>query len=104
MIELKTIKKNFIDNKIFLFNYNHNSFFEGLYRLVAIIISPAFIKLNPNFISFISLFLGFLALILSFFLTLKIKYLIIFAILFIISQVKLSNLHVIEILFFKNHA
>ena len=61
------IKKLIEENKIFFFNYNHNSFFEGFYRLSGILISPLFIKLSPNFISFLSLMCGFIGLILSIF-------------------------------------
>jgi len=67
MIIFKIYKKLFLKNKFFVFNYNHNSFFEGVYRLLAIIISPLFIKLNPNLISFFSLFLGFVAFYLNLF-------------------------------------
>ena len=49
------IKKLFKENKIFFFNYDYNSFFEGLYRLFGILVSPLFIKLNPNFFIFIEL-------------------------------------------------
>lgn len=75
---MKTIKKIFQENKLFFFNYNHNSFFEGIYRLSAILISPIFLKINPNFISIFSLLLGFIGLFFSFFLSLDINLVIIF--------------------------
>ena len=52
-------------NKIYLFDYSKNSFFEGVYRLLALIISPLLIWLNPNIISILSLLSGFLGLILA---------------------------------------
>jgi len=57
---LKNLKKN---NKVFFFNYKKNSFFEGLYRYLAIFLSPILINLNPNIISYTSLILGFIGLI-----------------------------------------
>jgi phosphatidylserine synthase len=75
---MKIIKKIFQENKLFFFNYNHNSFFEGMYRLFAILISPIFIKFNPNLISFLSLFIGFIGLFFSTFLSLDIRLIIIF--------------------------
>ena len=52
-------------NKIHLFDYTKNSFFEGIYRFLALIISPFLIQLNPNFISTLSLLSGLMALILA---------------------------------------
>ena len=75
---MKTYKKILQENKLFFFNYNHNSFFEGIYRLLAILISPIFLKINPNLISICSLLLGFIGLFLSFFLSLDINLVIIF--------------------------
>ena len=75
---MKLIKKLLETNKIFFFNYNHNSFFEGLYRFFGILISPLFIKLSPNLISFLSLICGFIGLILSIFFSLKMNFIIIF--------------------------
>ena len=72
------IKKLFKENKIFFFNYNHNSFFEGLYRFFGILISPLFIKLSPNLISFLSLFCGFIGLIFSVSSSIKINFIIFF--------------------------
>ena len=57
---MKTYKKILKENKLIFFNYNHNSFFEGIYRLLAILISPIFLKINPNLNSLCSLFLGFI--------------------------------------------
>tara|TARA_B100000886_G_scaffold328762_1_gene277459 strand:- start:385 stop:1131 length:747 start_codon:yes stop_codon:yes gene_type:complete len=73
---MKIIRKILNQNKVYLFNYNYNSFFEGLYRLLAIVISPIFIKINPNTISFFSLICGFFALIISLIFSIKIKYII----------------------------
>ena len=75
---MKTIKKLFKQNKIFFFNYNQNSFFEGLYRFIGILISPLFIKLNPNLISFFSLSCGFFGLIFYTFFSIKINYVVFF--------------------------
>lgn len=72
------IKKLFKENKIFFFNYNYNSFFEGLYRLFGILVSPLFIKLNPNFLSLLSLICGLMGLVLSIFFSLQINFVIIF--------------------------
>ena len=74
---MKTIKNIFQENKLFFFNYNHNSFFEGIYRLLAILISPMFLKINPNFISMCSLLIGFIGLFFHF-LSLDINLVIIF--------------------------
>ena len=73
---MKVIRKIFNKNKVYLFNYNHNSFFEGLYRLLAIFVSPFFIKINPNMISFLSLICGFFALIISIIFSVKINFII----------------------------
>ena len=75
---MKMIKKIFKENKIFFFNYDQNSFFEGLYRFFGIIISPIFIKLSPNLISFLSLLCGFIGLILSVLFSIKINYVVFF--------------------------
>lgn len=75
------IKKLFKENKIFFFNYNYNSFFEGLYRFLGILISPLFIKLSPNLISYLSLLCGFVGLILSVLFSIKINFVIFFFIL-----------------------
>ncbi len=75
---MKIIKKIFLKNKIYLFNYKKNSFFEGVYRFLAVIISPIFIKFNPNLISFLSLICGFFGLVSVTILDIKIQYLIIF--------------------------
>lgn len=48
----KNIKKN---DQIYLFDYRKNSFFEGIYKFFAIIVSPLLIKLSPNLISIFSL-------------------------------------------------
>lgn len=72
------IKKLFKENKIFFFNYDYNSFFEGLYRLFGILVSPLFIKLNPNFLSLLSLICGLMGLVLSIFFSLQISFVIIF--------------------------
>ena len=64
---MSLIRKLFKENKIFFFNYQQNSFFEGLYRLFGILISPIFIKISPNLISLFSLICGFIGLILSIF-------------------------------------
>lgn len=72
------IRKLFKENKIFFFNYHQNSFFEGLYRLFGVLISPIFIKINPNLISLLSLICGFIGLILSIFFSLKLNFVIIF--------------------------
>ena len=72
------IKKLFKENKIFFFNYNYNSFFEGLYRFFGILVSPLFIKLNPNFISLLSLICGLMGLVFLIFFSLQINLIIIF--------------------------
>lgn len=72
------IKKLFKENKILFFNYDYNSFFEGLYRLFGILVTPLFIKLNPNFISLLSLICGLTGLVLSIFFSLQINFVIIF--------------------------
>tara|TARA_B100000579_G_scaffold136450_1_gene110701 strand:- start:2234 stop:2974 length:741 start_codon:yes stop_codon:yes gene_type:complete len=72
------IRKLFKENKIYFFSYDHNSFFEGLYRLFGILISPLLIKLNPNFISILSLLCGSLGLIVSIFFSLQINFVVIF--------------------------
>ena len=72
------IRKLFKENKIFFFNYHQNSFFEGLYRLFGVLISPIFIKINPNLISLLSLICGFIGLILSIFFSFKLNFVIIF--------------------------
>ncbi len=71
---IKLYKSLIKTNKIHLFDYTKNSFFEGIYRFLALIISPFLIQLNPNFISTLSLLSGLLALILaeSFFIELHI--------------------------------
>lgn len=53
---------------IVFFDYSKNSFFEGLYRLLGLVISPLLIKVNPNVISFFSLLCGFSGLLFSKFL------------------------------------
>ena len=89
---MKIYKKILQENKLFFFNYNHNSFFEGTYRLLAILISPIFLKINPNFISICSLLLGFIGLFLSFFLSLDINLVIIFFLLsFILDENIITN-------------
>ena len=50
--------KIFKSEKVYLFNYKINSFFEGFYRLLAITVSPLLKSLNPNFISVLSLLCG----------------------------------------------
>ena len=75
---MKIYKKIFKENELVFFNYNHNSFFEGIYRLLAILISPIFLKINPNIISICSLLLGFIGLFFSFFFSLNINLVIIF--------------------------
>ena len=74
---MKNYKKIFKENKLFFFNYNHNSFFEAIYRLCAILIAPILIKLSPNFISLISLLLGFIGLVCSVFFYFDIRLIII---------------------------
>ena len=44
-----------------LFKYKDHSFFESIYRILAIIIYPIVKFINPNFISFLSLFLSIIA-------------------------------------------
>ena len=83
---MKMIKKIFKENKIFFFNYDQNSFFEGLYRFFGIIISPIFIKLSPNLISFLSLLCGFIGLILSVLFSIKINYVVFFLSFFICTR------------------
>lgn len=61
---MKLYKSLIRNNKIYFFDYSKNSFFEGLYRLFAIIISPILINFNPNFISLMSLLSGVFALVL----------------------------------------
>ena len=75
---MKTIKKILKKNKVFFFNYNHNSFFEGFYRFCAIIVSPFFLRLNPNFISYMSLVCGLLGLLFFIFYSLNLKFVLIF--------------------------
>lgn len=75
---MSLIRKLFKENKIFFFNYHHNSFFEGLYRLFGILISPALIKMSPNLISLLSLICGFIGLILSIFFSYQLNFVIIF--------------------------
>ena len=62
---IKLYKSLIKTNKIHLFDYTKNSFFEGIYRFLSLIISPFLIQLNPNFISTLSLLSGLLALILA---------------------------------------
>jgi len=75
---MKLVKQILKQNKIFLFNYNYNSFFEGLYRLFGVLVSPLFINLNPNLISFLSLLFGLVGMTLSVFFSIKISYIIFF--------------------------
>ena len=53
------------ENKVYLFNYDQNPFFYGLYRKLALFVSPLIVGLNPNLISFLSLFFGFIGLVAS---------------------------------------
>lgn len=78
---MKTLKKIFKKNKVFFFNYNRNSFFEGFYRFCAILISPLFLKFNPNFISLMSLVCGLLGLLMFVFYSLSLKLILIFFVL-----------------------
>ena len=64
---LKFYKNLFSEYQKTFLGYGKNSFFENVYRLCAIIISPLAINLNPNFISLLSLLLGLMAFALSFF-------------------------------------
>ena len=64
---LKFYKNLFSEYQKTFLGYSKNSFFENVYRLCAIIISPLAINLNPNFISLLSLLLGLMAFALSFF-------------------------------------
>ena len=75
---MSLIRKLFKENKIFFFNYHQNSFFEGLYRLFGILISPILIKISPNLISLFSLICGFIGLILSIFFSYQLNFVIIF--------------------------
>ncbi len=60
---LGDLKKIFKVYQKELFDYNKNSFFESLYRLLAIIIFPIIKNLKPNFITFISISFGFVVLV-----------------------------------------
>ena len=62
---LKLYRSLINKNKVILFNYKKNSFFEGIYRLLGLTISPLLIKFNPNIISVLSLMSGLIGLILS---------------------------------------
>ena len=70
--------KLFKSEKVYLFNYKKNSFFEGFYRLLAIIVSPLLKNLNPNFISVLSLLSGIAALFLSSLYDVSLKIIILF--------------------------
>tara|TARA_Y100000591_G_C21837021_1_gene703170 strand:+ start:807 stop:1529 length:723 start_codon:yes stop_codon:yes gene_type:complete len=70
--------KLFKSEKVYLFNYKKNSFFEGFYRLLAIIVSPLLKNLNPNFISVLSLLSGITALFLSSLYDVNLKIIILF--------------------------
>jgi len=82
---IKDLKKLLQDYNKDLFDYSKNSFFESIYRLLAIIIFPLIKNLSPNFISTISILLGFVALFLS--LTQELVDLSILMIFFLISFV-----------------
>jgi phosphatidylglycerophosphate synthase len=71
-------KTIYTDKIVNLFNYSNNSLFEGLYRYLAILISPIFIKFNANFISFLSLVCAFLAFVFFKLLDCKLNYILIF--------------------------
>ena len=62
---IKLYKSLIKTNKIYLFDYTKNSFFSGIYRFFALIISPFLIRVNPNFITTLSLLSGLMALILA---------------------------------------
>ena len=70
------------ENKVYLFNYDQNPFFYGVYRKLALFVSPLIVGLNPNLISFLSLFFGFIGLVASIIYEIKINYIMYF---FIIS-------------------
>ena len=72
---MKTIKNIFQENK--LFSLIIITILFEIYRLLAILISPMFLKINPNFISMCSLLIGFIGLFFSF-LSLDINLVIIF--------------------------
>lgn len=71
----KEIKKY---GRIYLFDYSKNSFFEGVYKFLAIIVSPILIKLSPNLISVFSLSISFIGLFLFINLNLELNIVIIF--------------------------
>ena len=75
---IKLYKSLINKNKIFLFDYRQNSFFQGIYRLIGIIISPFLIKLNPNVISTLSLLSGLTGLVFSNFFNIKLDIIIYF--------------------------
>ena len=75
---IKLYKSLINKNKIFLFDYRKNSFFQGIYRLIGIIISPFLIKLNPNVISTLSLLSGLTGLVFSNFFNIKLDIIIYF--------------------------
>ena len=62
---IKDLRKSYNLYRNEFFNYDKNSIFESIYRLLAIIIFPLLKKLNPNFISFLSILFGFTALAIS---------------------------------------
>ncbi len=75
---MKILKQLLKKNKVYFFNYDKNSFFEGLYRFFGILMAPMLIKINPNFISFLSLLSGFIGFVLYIFFSVKIIYIVIF--------------------------
>ena len=71
----KNIKKR---NNVYLFNYKKNSFFQGIYRFFAIILSPLMINISPNIISVLALSFGIIGLLLFLYFNLDLNIIIIF--------------------------
>ena len=71
----KNLKKR---NNVYLFDYSKNSFFEGVYKFFAIILSPLMINFSPNIISVLSLSFGIIGLLLFLNFNLELNIIIIF--------------------------